>query len=220
MKLAIFDLDGTLYDSMGIWMGTAYEDMVSRGAKITDDLRDRLIGVSSPEAATVLAAAFPELGITPNMLIEAWREKIMRRYREDIDFKPGAAEYLRRLKGEGVGICVATLTPRDYFTPAFERTGLSELIDFSINAAEAGRDKRFPDIYIKCAERFNLVPGQCRVYEDSPLAAATARAAGFEVWGIADPYSAAQEKQLRELSHYFVSDWRELNGAKQEGRPL
>ena len=113
----------------------------------------------------MLCEAFPELGLTAEMLIEAWRTTIKRRYREDIDFKPGAQNYLRQLRSEGVIICVATLTPRDYFTPAFERTVLMELIDFSINAAEAGRDKRFPDIYLRCAERFGLNPAQCRVYE-------------------------------------------------------
>ncbi len=210
MKLAIFDLDGTLFDSMGVWMGTAYDDMKARGVQVSDALQDRLVGVSSPEAAAVLCEAFPELGLTAEMLIEAWRTTIKRRYREDIDFKPGAQNYLRQLRSEGVIICVATLTPRDYFTPAFERTGLMELIDFSINAAEAGRDKRFPDIYLRCAERFGLNPAQCRVYEDSPLAAATAKAAGFEVWGVADPYSASQEAKLRENSDFFVTDWRTL----------
>ena len=210
MKLAIFDLDGTLYDSMGVWMGTAYDFMENRGFSVPDELRDRLVSISSVEAACIFCKAFPDIGMSPEDLVAAWRDTIKLRYADSIDFKPGAREYLEQLKRAGIPICVATLTPRDYFTPAFRRTGLDELADFSINAAEAGRDKHFPDIYLRCAERFGLIPADCRVYEDSPLAARTAKDAGFEVWGVRDSLPDPIEADLRATAHRFVADWREL----------
>lgn len=210
MKLAIFDLDGTLYDSMEVWMGTAYTFMEGQGITVPDALKDRMVGISSVEAAGILCEAYPELGMTPEDLVTAWQVAIKQSYAEDIDFKPGAKEYLEKLREKGIPICVATLTPRDYFTPAFVRTGLDKLVDFSINAAEAGRDKHFPDIYLKCAERFGLLPEQCRVYEDSPLAARTAKAAGFAVWGVRDGLSPVFENELRALADYFIEDWRNI----------
>lgn len=210
MKMAIFDLDGTILDSMGIWLNTAFNFLLDSGIDLSEEERRKFSNVKFSEGADLVAEAYPDLNMSREELLSRWTGVIKSHYREDIICKDGVLEYIEKIKREGIIVCIATLTARDYFTPCLERLGIIDLFDFTITAEEAGRDKRFPDIFNKCAEKFGLKPEACRVFEDSFLAAETARKAGFEVCGIYDENSAQFESKLRDASDSFIMSWREL----------
>ena len=209
MQAAIFDMDGTLLDSMGMWRALGENYLKRRGLSVPADLRRTLERMSLGQAAAYMAEAFP-LNTTPEDLLRQWRQMADESYRTEIGLKPGIVEYLQYLKGRHVPMAVATLTDREHVLPALERHHLLSFFDAVLTVQEAGRDKRYPDIYLQCAERCGAEVSNCAVFEDSVYAARTVKAAGFFLVAVDDDASREDEPELRHLSDRYIHDFREL----------
>lgn len=209
MKAAIFDMDGTLLDSMPMWGNLVREYIKEKGIVCSADSLREVESLALKEAAAYFAEHFLE-GVTAQQVLQEWSCYVEREYATTVSPKPGVMEYLETLKRRDVKMCVATLTDAYHAQPVLDRLGMSKYMEFVLTVPEVGKDKRFPDIYLLAAEKMDTLPEQCVVFEDSFYAAQTAKNAGFAVYGVYDPHHKGGNEKLRRISDRFIESFEQL----------
>ena len=178
LKGCIFDIDGTLADSMGIWGDIDRAFLEKRSIVMPDDYIDAVSSMSFEEAARYTIGRF-SLPDEPRSLMAEWDDMSRRAYGTMVRLFPGAEEYLRNLRGNGVRLAVATDLEREIAISSLRSNGILELFDAVATTREAGRDKRSADVFLLASSRLSLPPSSCMVYEDLESAAGVASHAGF-----------------------------------------
>ena len=182
-KFAIFDMDGTLVDSMVFWKNLASEFLHSKGVQeIPGDILERIKPMTMSESAALFQSEFSLTGD-----IEAELNTMMDdHYRHDIPLKPGVAEYLRWLQAQGVKLCVASATAEHLMAACLERLGVLPCFEFLLSCESVGAGKDSPAVYLEAARRLGAEPAKTAVFEDALYAIKTAKNAGFHVVGVYD----------------------------------
>lgn len=206
---AIFDLDGTLTDSMYIW-NEAPKALVRRyGGQAPEDLAAELKQMGRREASAYLKERF-RLSGTVEELMEGINDLVAEEYRLRVPMKPGADQLLARLAEEGIPCCIATASEDWQAQAAMERLGLWKYFRFAVSCIQYGGKTR-PDIYLEAARRLGTDPARTVVFEDALHAAQTAHDGGFPVCGVYDASAEADQAALRALADWYVWDlaaWR------------
>lgn len=207
-RFAIFDMDGTLVDSMGYWQSLEREFLTRKG--VTDGLEDileRTKPLTLPEAAA-LFSEYCDLDGTPEQLVEEVLALMEEHYQNDVAVKPGVFAYLDKLQAQGVTMCVASATPRHLVQLCLERLGLSRYFSFLLSCVDVGAGKRHPDVFLEAAHRLGADPHETAVYEDAIYAVRTAHDAGFHVVAIHDgPQNEAFWDEMVTLADEVITDW-------------
>ena len=211
-KGAIFDMDGTLLDSMPVWKRLTQGYLKQFGVHITDQDYAVTEGFSQPQVAQYFADRYPELPDAQS-LMEGMDKLISARYEAIAKPKEGVLDFLEGLRRRGVKMAIATLTARRHAEKALRDRDMLDYFEFMLTIEDVGISKREPDIYLQAAARMGLEPAECTVFEDAPYACATARRAGFRVCGMVEPAYAAGEDELRASSDLIVErSFDELRG--------
>ncbi len=207
---AIFDMDGTLVDSMPYWRGLCTEYLKGRGVeKLPPDLLERTAPMTVLESSALFIREF-SLDGTPEQIVEEINALMERHYRADVPLKPGVREYLERLRARGVQMCVASATSEPLVRACLERLGVAEYFRFLLSCEAVGAGKNQPDVYLEAARRIGGVPAGTAVYEDAVFAARTAKNAGFYLVGVYDACSEEDWPELKTLADETVLDYREV----------
>ncbi|MBE6949549.1 MAG: HAD family phosphatase [Ruminococcaceae bacterium] len=185
-RFAIFDMDGTLVDSMGYWKNLGREYLAKMGVteNVEDALRKTLM-ITLPEAAELFVNEF-NLPVTAEEANNEMFEIMAEHYRKDVPVKEGVTEYLKKLKRDGVKMCVASNTGEALVDKCLTRLGIKQYFEFLLSCEEIGVGKSEPDVYIEAAKRLGGKPHETAVFEDAFFAARTAKNAGFYVVAIYD----------------------------------
>lgn len=211
-KGAIFDMDGTLLDSMPVWKRLTQGYLKQFGVHITDQDYAVTEGFSQPQVAQYFADRYPELPDAQS-LMDGMDRLISARYEAIAKPKEGVLDFLEGLRCRGVKMAIATLTARRHAEKALRDRDMLDYFEFMLTIEDVGISKREPDIYLQAAARMGLEPAECTVFEDAPYACATARRAGFLVCGMVEPAYAAGEDELRASSDLIVErSFDELRG--------
>ena len=206
-KACIFDMDGTLVDSMGYWERLAWEFLTGKG--VTEELEpvlERIRAMTMLESAALFLESFGLEG-TPESLAEEMNAVMDEHYRRDIPLKPGAAEYLAALADRSVTLCVVTATAEPLARTCLERLGVGEKFAFILSCDAVGAGKDRPDVFYEAACRLGMAPGDIAVFEDAIYAAETAKAAGFYTVGVYDEQSDDSWEELSALTDETIRDW-------------
>lgn len=203
-KGAIFDMDGTLLDSMPVWKRLTAGYLEQFGVHITDQEYAATEGMSQPEVAQFFIERYPSLPLNVQGLLDGMDELITARYAAIAKPRAGVTAYLDGLRARGVKMAVATLTARRHAEKALRDRGMLDYFDFMLTIEDVGVSKWEPDIYLQSAARMGLRPAQCVVFEDAPYACTTAKRAGFYVCGVLEPDYAAGEGELRASSDLVI----------------
>lgn len=205
-KYAIFDMDGTLIDSMVFWKNLATEYLTSKGIlQIPADILEQIKPMTMSESAALFRREF---GLTGD--VEAQMNEMMEdHYRNDIPLKPGVWEYLENLHRQGVRMCVASATAEHLMESCLTRLGVRQYFEFLLSCETVGAGKRSPLVYQEAARRLGAVPGQIAVYEDALYAVQTAKAAGFHVVGVYDDSAADSWQAIEQESDEVILNWEE-----------
>lgn len=195
-KFVIFDMDGTLIDSMKIWSNLGREYLRARG--ISGDIEkemQEIVPLTMREAAELFRERF-SLPEDADRIAQEMYGLMEEHYKNDIPLKKGIREYLERLKKAGVRMCVASATAEYLMEACLERLGILSWFDFILSCESIHTSKREPKIYFEAARRLRAVPEETAVYEDVLHAVQTAKKAGFYVVGVYDEESDGQWQQI------------------------
>ncbi len=212
-KGAIFDMDGTLLDSMPVWDRLSERFLKQYGVKVTLTDYAALEGLTQLQSAQYFIDRNPSLPFDAQGLSDGIDGLLVTRYETIAKPKEGVMELLDGLRARGVKMAVATLTSRRHAEKALRDRGMLGYFEFMLTIEDVGISKREPAIYYRSAEKLGLSPSECIVFEDAPYAGVTAKNAGFLVCGIAEHAYAYDEPELRAASDFFVTEsFNELRG--------
>lgn len=202
-KGAIFDMDGTLTDSMYIWDTTGITYLRQQGKEPEPGLRERLRPLSLVQAAELFQK---EYGIeqTVDEILEAFNDIVEEEYRTNVKLKPGVEEVLKLLKEHGIAMTVASSSPREIVVMVLERLGIAAYFSHIVTCGDVGRGKDQPDVYDRAAELMGTQRAETLVFEDALHAVKTAAAAGYYVVGVYDESEGVNEDQIEVLCSRYV----------------
>jgi len=204
---AIFDLDGTLLDSMFIWDTIGEDYLRTLGKEPHEDLKETFMTLTLEEAAEYYREHY-KVTLSVTEIVDSINAMVEGIYRTKVTLKPGVAEYLRLLKESGVKMCVATVTDRYLVEDTLERLGILHYFCGIFTCAEVGYGKDKPIIYQKALEHLGTAKEETFVFEDSLFALETAKADGFPTVGVYDMHESRQE-EMKRLADCYVRSFEE-----------
>ena len=209
IKGAIFDVDGTLLDSMEIWEDVGVRYLNSIGIEAEPDLGTVLFTMSIQEGAAYVKEHY-HLSQEPEEIEQGVLDIISNYYKKTTLLKSGAKELLEKLDKHNIPMTVASSNNKKEIEMAFERLGIAKYFDRIFTCEEVGAGKTKPDIYLRAAEYLGTRPEETVVFEDVIHAIRTAKQAGFQVVGIYDETSKDDQEEVRREADWYCREWAEL----------
>lgn len=206
---AVFDLDGTLFDSMDIWHDIDIEFLGKRGFEVPADYTDAVLPKSFYECAVYTRERF-NLPETPEELMREWDDMAISHYKSTIELFPYVREYLAELKADGIKLAVATSLKSNFFEPCLKRHGLWEFFDAVCSVDDIGKGKENPDIFLYAAQRLGLPIEECAVFDDAYPAILSAKKAGAFTVGVYEKHSLKFRDKIASSADLFIEN---LNSA-------
>lgn len=200
---AIFDLDGTVLDSMGAWEHAPERYLGGLGIDAEAGLGKTMFAMSMKEGAEFLKDHFG-LNAGIDEIIEGVNRAVIYFYHEQVQLKEGAQEFLRTLKQAGVRITAATSSDRHIVESALKRLKITDCFDRIFTSTEIGAGKTEPDIFFAAAEYMGTQPRETWVFEDSFYAIQTAKNAGFRTVGVYDDSSAEIQDEIKKIADIYL----------------
>ena len=216
IQAVIFDIDGTLVDSMGVWYDIDVEYFQLLGIPMPPTIQKDIEGMSFTETAIYFKETFH---ITEKSIDEIkldWVRMAHEKYLYEIKAKPGAKEFMKFLKDKGVKIGCATSNEKSLALAALTPHGFLEMVDSVRTACEVCAGKPAPDIYLKVAEDLGVEPKDCLVFEDIPNGMRAGKAAVMTVVGVEDESAKKHRAEIDEICDYFIKDYYEMLEGKLE----
>lgn len=205
-NFAIFDMDGTLIDSMSFWKKLASEYLGSKGiSNIPANTMERIKTMTMSESAALFKSEFGLSG-DPEAEMNAMMDE---HYRNDIPLKPGVREYLQMLQARGVLMCVASATAENLMESCLTRLGVRKYFDFLLSCETVGAGKSSPLVYRESAKRLGASPSEIAVYEDALYAVQTAKNAGYYVVGVYDDSADINWQTIETVADETIINWEE-----------
>lgn len=205
----IFDLDGTLVDSMWIWKSVDIDFFGERGVELPDDLQGALDGMSFRETAVYMKNRFG-FSETVEELMDIWNKMAHKKYQHEAPLKEGVQEFLKSLRKHGIKVGIASSNSDFLVRTVLESHGVLEYFDSIHTANEVKQGKPAPDIYLLVARDLKVAPERCLIFEDIVAGIMAGKNAGMKTCAIYDYYSKHEDEKKRELADYYIVDYREL----------
>jgi len=207
---AIFDMDGTLLDTMPYWRFTSLEYILAHRLPILPDMVQAMFATSSRK---LIMDNQDRLGVRVDFdkLVRELEGFMNRHYLCDSQLKdPDIPRFLEELSKHGIRMCVATGSPRQYARNGLERAGILNRFEFITDNYEAPYTKDMPEYFTNLARRLGVDPTRCRVFEDALYAMKAAKAAGMKVCAIEDQTQFADREAIKALADVYIVGYREL----------
>ena len=208
-KAFLFDLDGTLVDSMWMWGAIDVEYLGRFGLECPPDLQKAIEGMSFSETAAYFKKRF-SLDASLDEIKADWVSMSIEKYRSQVFPKPGAEDFLSWAAKQNIKMAVCTSNGREMVDAVLSSLNLARYFDCIITGCEVAAGKPSPDIYLEAARRMKVSPEECAVFEDVPAGILAGKRAGMEVFAVEDEYSLGMEEEKRALSDFYIRDYREL----------
>ncbi len=208
-RAALFDLDGTLVDSMGLWQEIDVEFLGSRGLAVPDRLQDAIQGMSFTETAVYFKETFHLLEDIEEIKA-IWDDMAREAYLTRIALKPFTKPFLSLLASRGIRTAVCTSNARELTEKTLEALGVRDWIDDIVTTDEVAAGKPAPDVYLRAAADLAVKPAECVVFEDIPAGISAGKNAGMTVCAVEDAFSARFEAEKRRLADEWVATYEEF----------
>ena len=209
IKGVIFDIDGVLLDSLGIWDDLGARYLMSIGVQPEEGLGEKLFSMSMEQGASYLNEHY-HLRKTDVEVSSGISQMLENFYFDEVLPKPGAKELLEFFKAKGIKMTAATSSPRIHVERALERNGMLTFIEKLFTNTEVGKSKHSPDIYNQAAAFMGTGPCETLVFEDSLYALKTAKDAGFVTAGVYDIKGETDQEGVKNTGDIYVKDLNEV----------
>ena len=209
-KAVIFDLDGTLVDSMWMWKAIDIEYLGKFGIALPPTLQKDIEGMSFSETAVYFKETF-QIKDSLEEIKADWNRMAYEKYTKEVSLKNGAKEFLQFCKKNGIKLGIATSNSRELVDATLEALQIREYFDCVMTACEVAKGKPAPDIYLAVADKVQVSPAECLVFEDIEMGILAGKKAGMEVCAIEDEFSMNQIELKKKLADYYIKDYVELN---------
>ena len=206
IRAVIFDLDGSLVDSMWMWRAIDIEYLGRFGIPLPEDLQSRIEGMSFSETAVYFKEHFP-IPDSIDRIKEDWNRMAWDKYANEVPLKPGIPEFLERCREEGIKLGIATSNSRQLVENIAKVHNLRNYFFCIMTGCDVAHGKPSPDIYLAVAEALDCPPSQCLVFEDIIPGIQAGKAAGMRVCAVEDAYSVNDRERKKALADYYISDY-------------
>ena len=207
--MQIFDMDGTLIDSNGIWKDVDTAFLAKRGLPYTRAYYEGVAHTIFPLAAK-FTKEFCHLPESEEAIMAEWMDMAGDLYGTSVPVKPGVRAYLEKLRDAGERMMVVTSAVPVHCKSALTHLGLDRYFERVFFAQELGMEKKEPALWRAVAESLEVAPEACVVFDDSVAACRGAKAAGMKTVGVHDPFFAGTEGDMKTLCDRYISGWDEL----------
>lgn len=205
IKGAIFDVDGTLLNSMYIWETIGEEYLRSLGIEPEKNLREKIKELSLYQSACYIQKEY-NVKLSTDEIMDGVNNMIKDFYLNKAELKDGVKDFLKELKNKGVKMCVATATDKYLVQRALERCGVIDFFSEIFTCTSVGHGKDEPIIYRTATEHLGIDKKDVVIFEDALYAVKTAKADGFTVASVYDS-SEINQKEIKALSDFNFSDF-------------
>ncbi|MDE6764085.1 MAG: HAD family phosphatase [Oscillospiraceae bacterium] len=209
VKAIIFDMDGTLLDSLSVWADSDREFITGLGMDYDSKHSFAMKKMHFDSACEYLVREF-SLSLTPQETGERILQIVEDHYINGVPLKDGAKEILTAAKNAGIKMCVATSNKKSLAESTLKAKGIMDYMEFVITSDEVGGGKETPEIFLKAAERLGTAPEEAVVFEDSIHAVLSAKSAGFRVVGIYDPLCPEEFAEIEKNADRTIKSFNEL----------
>lgn len=207
----IFDLDGTLVDSMWIWREIDIAYLKQFQISLPENLQTQIEGMSFYETAVYFKEHFG-LSDSLDTIMECWNTMAKEKYAKEVPLKPGVKEFLSFCRRQGILLGIATSNSRELAHTVLNAHGILEYFDTIVTGSEGLKGKPAPDVYLMAAKQLKVMPDRCLVFEDICSGIQAGLSAGMQVCAVEDGYSAGQWENKQKLAHHYIKDYREIEG--------
>lgn len=205
----IFDLDGSLVDSMWIWRAIDIEYLGRFGIPLPEDLQSRIEGMSFGETAIYFKEHFA-IPDSLEQIQECWNRMAWDKYLHEVPLKEGIPEFLDGCARNGIKLGIATSNSRELLENIADAHNLHDYFACIMTGSEIVRGKPAPDIYLEVAKRLWAAPARCLVFEDIIPGIQAGKNAGMRVCAVEDAYSAHDREAKKKLADYYIENYRDL----------
>lgn len=206
----IFDLDGTMVDSMGLWHEIDVEYLGARGIyELPESLEADIEGMSFSETAVYFKETF-HLSDSLETIKQEWNAMAYEKYASEVPLKPGLKEFLDELRDAGIPCGIASSNSIELITAALRQHDIYDRFSFICTGCMVQKGKPAPDVYLRVAEELGASPENCLVFEDVPMGILSGKNAKMKVCAVEDAFSADQRSEKERLADYYIEDYREI----------
>ncbi|MBR1445158.1 MAG: HAD family phosphatase [Firmicutes bacterium] len=216
IKCAIFDLDGTILDSMWVWEEIDKNFLAKRNIVMPNDYQDVVKPLGFEKAAVYTIKRFG-LEESAEDIIKEWFDMAYKAYSEDVKSKDNVYEYLSFLRSMGIKMGIATASERKLFTPALKNNKIFDFFDEITTVDEVKRGKGFPDVYEKTADKLGYKAYESIVFEDILAGIKGAKDGGFITVGVYDRRSLHEKKDILEIADLYIVNFSEIFDRRWKG---
>lgn len=206
----IFDMDGSLIDSMWIWPKVDNEYMKKYHLTMPDHFHETIEGMSYTETAQYFLDTFPSLNCTLKEVQQEWVDMTFEKYTTEVQLKPGAMEFMEKACERGLKLGIATSNARELVDATLEALKISDMFASVRTSCEVSAGKPAPDVYLKVAEDISVRPEHCLVFEDIPNGIQAGKNAGMKVCAVDDDFSRPLEARKKALADYFIKTYYDI----------
>jgi len=205
----VFDLDGTLLDSNGIWREVDEAFVARHGLKLTEEYNKFVSHAIFPVAAR-FTKEYYHLPETEEEIMDIWRSLARNAYAQELPLKPNVRAYLEQCAGRNEKMVLYTSSEPSLCRAALERHGIADYFEELFFAQELRLEKKHPASFWALSKQMGELPEGCILFDDSPVACASAKEAGWQVIGVYDAFFAGYIEKMKEICDRYLSDFGEL----------
>lgn len=208
-KAVIFDLDGTLVDSMWMWRDIDIEYLGRFGISVPHGLQADIEGMSFSETAVYFKERF-HIPDSLEKIKRDWNQMAWDKYTFQVPLKEGVSEFIEQCRCRGISLGIATSNSRELVENIIAVHGLNDDFSCIMTGCDVKRGKPSPEIYLAVAQALQVPPEDCLVFEDIVPGIQAGKSAGMEVCAVEDAYSLYQTEEKKTLADYYIKDYREI----------
>jgi HAD superfamily hydrolase (TIGR01509 family) len=210
VEAVIFDLDGTLVDSMWIWKDIDIEYLNRYDIILPDKFQEGMEGMSFSETALYFKNFF-NIEDSIEKIKRDWNYMAKDKYAHEVPVKDGVIDFLKYLKKKNIKTGIATSNSKELVNELINAHNMNTYFDAIHTSCEVKKGKPSPDIYQFVAKQLEVSENKCLVFEDVIQGIMAGKNAGMKVCAVYDEYSKDIDKEKRELADYYIKSFYDIN---------